>query len=87
MDNGTKARNDLLTDWLRNHHARCNWQKRIPYVGLLESWTANGRVFLVQRYRNDQGWEIYIPAGGDSIKTMDTLGAASLYIQGERKAA
>ena len=86
MDNGTKARNELLRDWLNSHHAVCNWQKRIPYVGLVESWTANGRVFIVQRYSNDQGWEVYIPAH-DGNRSLDTLRQASFYILGEKQPA
>lgn len=78
----TKARNDMLEDWLNSHRATCNWQKRIGHVGMLECWQANGRVFIVQRYDGAAGWEVYIPAhAGNS--SVETLAAASKYIGGE----
>lgn len=78
----TQARNELLEDWLRSHHAMCNWQQRVPRCGILECWQANGRIFLVQRYDRDAGWEVFVPAH-KGIKTMDTLAAASQYIRAE----
>lgn len=78
----TNARTKALEDWLHSHHARCNWQKRVERVGMLECWTANGRVFIVQRYERDAGWEVYIPSHGGS-STLETLAAATRYIQGE----
>ena len=86
MEDATKARNEMLNDWLRSVHAQCNWQKRIQYVGLLECYSANGRVFLVQHYQGDRGWEIYIPAS-DGNSTTGTLSAAAAYIRGELRAA
>lgn len=78
----TDARNKMLDDWLHSHHAACMWQKRIERVGLLECWSANGRVFIVQRYDRQAGWEVYIPAHGGN-QTRLTLEAASRYINGD----
>lgn len=76
------ARYRLLMDWLKSHHAQCNWQQKVPRIGMLECWTANGRVFLVQHYERGAGWEVYIPAHAGT-GTLETLAAASLHIRGK----
>jgi len=76
------ARFALLREWLRSVGATCLWQQRVPRVGMVECWTANGRIFMLQTYVKGAGWEIYIPASG-SNKTTTTLDAVSRYLRGE----
>lgn len=79
---GQTARDELLKDWLDAHDAHCTWQVRVENVGLLECYIAHAKVFLVQRYNGNAGWEIYIPShSGNS--SLDSLGNASKYIRGE----
>lgn len=76
------ARDQLLKDWLDAHDARCMWQQRIPRIGMMECWQANGRVFLIQHYKDGAGFEVYIPSHSGN-NTRDSLGNAAKYIRGE----
>lgn len=86
LEAAENARSDMLKDWLRSQKAQCNWQQKVPRIGMMECWIANGRVFIVQHYDRLAGWEIYIPAHAGT-STINTLEAASRYIRGEVKDA
>jgi hypothetical protein len=52
-----------LHEWLQRHGARCMWQ--LPYgdpempAQYIECWLVNKRLFIVQVYSNQCGWNIY----------------------------
>lgn len=75
------ARSDALSKFLNEVGARCNWEQRIAHVGVVECYAANGKIFLVERYRGDSGWDLFIPASV-SGKIDVTLEAARAYITG-----
>lgn len=76
-----EARAALLRDWLRNQSAACLWRQEVERVGMIEAWTANARIFLIQHYARGDGFEIYIPASA-SNRTDETFAAVSRYLQG-----
>lgn len=61
-----------LEEWLTKIDATCAWQlvrrghdnKPHSYI---EAWTANGRVFIVVRYAEMGGWDIYTAADTAAI--------------------
>lgn len=55
---------------------RMNWTAKIKNVGTISHFTAkNGRVFILQEYERDNGFEIMIQINqtNNTIKTLDDL--------------
>lgn len=57
----------VLERWLDGHGARCNWQllrgKLSGNHAYVESWSIDGREFIVVVQSHQHGWEIYTSAG------------------------
>lgn len=63
-----------LADWLEKVNAICNWQLRRgvhPHSMMIENWTVNGRIVLIEVYSNGHGWNIYTP--NETIDIVKTL--------------
>jgi hypothetical protein len=69
-----------LQAWLERIGARLVWQSKIPnWIGLISAYHVNGKVFLVQTFSNNNGWEVFIPAS-DKNNTSLTLDNAALFL-------
>lgn len=68
-----------LEMWLEAVNAKLLWSSRIPNVGVVECYSANGRIFHVQRCLRDAGFDVLVPAS-DKNSIAETLDAAARFI-------
>jgi len=75
---------DTIRQWVHEHNGTCLWREQIGNGRVncyqVASEEGSPKVFLVQRYQGDTGFEVYTPAT-KSLRIDDTLDALDEWLE------